>query len=140
MIRRVTLTTILVSLALIAAAAVAEEGDIVEAAMEACKTEIDTYCSQVTPGEGRVLACLYANGDKISGRCEHGLYKAAAALEEFIEALAHVAAECEADLALTCGEVEMGEGRLAKCLLKNKAKLTESCRQAIDDVGLELDE
>ncbi len=43
-------------------------------------------------------------------------------------------------MATTCGKVEMGEGRLAKCLLKHKAELTESCRQAIDDVGLELDE
>ena len=140
MVRRVTMTTIMVSLALIAAGVVAGEEDIEIAAMAACKTEIDSYCSQVTPGEGRLLACFYAHGDKISGRCEWGLYKAAADLEEFVAALAHVASQCEKDLIERCGEVEMGEGRVAKCLLKHKAELTEACREAIDDVGLELAE
>ena len=51
MIRRVSLTAILVSLELIAAGAGAGEGagadekDIAEAAIEACKTESHTYCS-----------------------------------------------------------------------------------------------
>ncbi len=67
-----------------------------------------------------------------------GLYKAAADLDEFVTALAHLAAQCEDDMLEHCGEVEIGEGRVAKCLLKHEAGLTESCRQAIDDVGLEV--
>ena len=50
--------------------------DLVEHLIEACEPEIETYCSQVTPGEGRLLACAYAHQDKLSGRCEFALYDA----------------------------------------------------------------
>jgi len=45
------------------------------------QTEIETYCKAVTPGEGRILACLYAYQDKLSGKCEYALYNAAVRLE-----------------------------------------------------------
>lgn len=138
--KRIVLTAILVSLTLTAAAAWAEEGDIVEAAVKACQEEIDSYCSQVTPGEGRLLACFYAHGDKISARCEYALYNAAAELDQFVTALTHVAKACHDDLLEHCAEVEMGEGRVASCLLEHKKDVTEACRQAIDDTGLEVDE
>ncbi|MGQ0591871.1 MAG: cysteine rich repeat-containing protein [Gammaproteobacteria bacterium] len=48
--------------------------DLVKSVQEGCKNELESYCKQVTPGGGRVLACLYAYQDKLSGRCEHALY------------------------------------------------------------------
>ena len=54
---------------------------LIETVANGCKTELETYCKTVTPGEGRVLACLYAYGDKLSGKCEYALYDAAARLE-----------------------------------------------------------
>jgi len=41
---------------------------LVQGAAEGCKKEIETYCKGVTPGEGRILACLYAYEDKLSAR------------------------------------------------------------------------
>jgi hypothetical protein len=114
------------------------QDDIIEAVMKACETEITTYCSQVTPGEGRLLACFYAHGDKVSARCEYALYEGVAALEQFVNAITYVATECHDDLLKLCGEVEMGEGRVGTCLLEHKADVTEACRQAIDDTGLVL--
>jgi hypothetical protein len=32
----------------------------------------------------------------------------------------------------------MGEGRVASCLLDHKEELSDTCSQAIDDVGLEV--
>ena len=46
-----------------------------------CEAAITTTCKDVTPGEGRILACLYAHGDKLSGKCEYALYDAAIQLE-----------------------------------------------------------
>ena len=43
--------------------------DLVKSVQEGCKKELESYCKEVTPGEGRVLACLYAYEDKLSGRC-----------------------------------------------------------------------
>lgn len=115
----------------------AEEG-IIDRMVEGCETEIETYCSQVTPGEGRMLACFYAHGDKISARCEYALYEGAAELEEFIDALSLVATECHDELLEFCGEVEIGEGRVGTCLLEHKNEVSEPCAQAIVDTELEV--
>jgi hypothetical protein len=114
------------------------QDSIIDNVMTACETEIDTYCSQVTIGEGRLLACFYAHEDKLSGRCQYALYEGAAQLEQFAAAITHLATECFDDLEKYCAEVELGEGRVGTCLLEHKAEVTDDCRQAIDDVGLEV--
>lgn len=109
---------------------------LIETVANGCKTEIETYCKAVTPGEGRILACLYAYQDKLSGKCEYALYNAAVRLERAVAALTYVANECEADLAANCSGVKAGEGRLLQCLEKNEAKVSKRCKDALKDVGL----
>jgi hypothetical protein len=113
------------------------EEDLITSTMEACEPEIETYCSQVTLGEGRLLACFYAHEDKLSARCGYALYTAAAELEQFAVALTHVASACLEDMEEFCGEVEIGEGRVGLCLLEHKDQVSEQCSQAMDDVGME---
>jgi hypothetical protein len=108
--------------------------DLVKSVQEGCKTELETYCKDVTPGEGRVLACLYAREDKLSGRCEYALYDAAAQLEHALGTVTYVTNECSADLEKYCSAIKPGEGRLAACLKKNEETLSERCQQAIKDV------
>lgn len=114
--------------------------DLVEKTIEACKPEIESYCSQVMPGEGRLLACFYAHEDKLSGRCGYALYEAAAVLEQFSAAITHLARSCGDDLMEHCADVQMGEGRVASCLLEHKEDVSETCSMAIEDVGLEEEE
>ena len=109
---------------------------LVESVVTGCKAELEKYCGQVTPGEGRVLACLYAHNDKLSGRCEYALFDAAAQLERAAAALAYVANECGADLRRHCAGLEAGEGRLLDCLQKKDAEVSNRCKQARKDVGL----
>jgi hypothetical protein len=104
---------------------------------EGCKAELDKYCKEVTPGDGRVLACLYAHQDKLSTRCEYAIFDAAAQLQRAVNALSYVAAECDDDLERFCANVEPGEGRLLNCLEKNEKKVSQRCKQAIQDVGLD---
>jgi hypothetical protein len=113
----------------------AQEG-LVESVLTGCKTELEKYCSNVTPGEGRVLACLYAYEDKLSGRCEYALYDAAVQLERAVAALSYVVNECSSDLKQYCTGVAAGEGRLLQCLQKNDAQVSQRCKQARKDVGL----
>lgn len=120
---------------LFAGSALAQEG-LVQIVAEGCKAEIQTYCKGVTPGEGRVLACLYAYQDKLSPRCEYALYDASVQLERVVNALTYVANECRGDLQAYCSAVKPGEGRLLDCLEKNKAKVSSRCKQALKDVGL----
>jgi len=116
--------------------AFAQQKGPVEVVVEGCKTELETYCKGVTPGEGRVLACLYAYSDKLSNRCEYALYDAANQLQRAVTALAYTANECRDDLKAYCSDIKPGQGRLLQCIDKNSAKVSTRCKQAMKDAGL----
>ena len=40
----------------------------------ACSNDLKTFCSTVTPGEGRLIFCMLAHEDKISSKCDFALY------------------------------------------------------------------
>ena len=97
------------------ASANAQQG-LVETVANGCKVEIEKYCGQVTPGQGRILACLYAHNDKLSPKCEYSLYDAAVQLERAVVALSYVANECNADLEKYCESNASVQERLMECL------------------------
>ena len=118
-------------------ATVASAGEsLVDTVAKGCEKELNSYCANVTPGEGRILACLYAYGDKLSGQCEYALYDAAVQLERAVAALSYLANECDADLEKYCSSVTPGQGRLIDCLEKNSKNISKRCKQAVKDVGL----
>ena len=131
---RTIFMVIVASMFILVSNAMAAEG-IVETVAKGCEKELTSYCNEVTLGEGRVLACLYAYSDKLSGKCEYALYDAAAQLERFVAALSYLANECDADLEKFCSAVEAGEGRLLKCLDENSEKISGRCTEALKDVG-----
>jgi hypothetical protein len=98
---------------------------------QACETELKTHCSQVIPGQSRLLACLYANGEKLSGQCETALYQAASVLDRAIGTVAYLADQCRADIDSKCASVPSGQGRIAECLAAHKDSLSQPCTQAI---------
>ncbi len=104
---------------------------------EGCKAELESHCKEVTPGEGRLLACLYAYEDKLSQRCDYALYDASMRLERAVNALAHGATECKGDIQKHCAGVQAGEGRILDCLKKHEDKLSKRCLQAKKDIGLD---
>jgi hypothetical protein len=106
----------------------------VQIVAQGCETELKSYCSDVTVGEGRVLACLYAHNDKITPRCEYALYDAAVILERAVAAISFLAKECDDDLVKLCKDVPVGEGRLLDCLNKNADKVSARCKDAVKDV------
>ncbi len=110
--------------------------NLVQSVANGCKVELENYCKNVTPGEGRILACLYAYSDKLSPKCEYALYDAAAQLERAVAALSYVANECDEDLDQYCSAVAPGGGRLLDCLNKKNKQLTKRCKEALRDVGL----
>jgi hypothetical protein len=109
---------------------------LAEQVMEGCKTELETWCQTVTPGEGRLLACLYAHEDQLSGQCEYALYDAAVRLDRAVSALNYVASQCRGDIQSLCAEVQAGEGRIVQCLNENAENLSQPCSQAMEDIGL----
>jgi hypothetical protein len=107
-----------------------------EIVADGCKTEIESFCKNVTPGEARVIACLYAYSDKLSNRCEYALYEAVSQLQRAVEAMSYAANECRDDLQTYCSDIKPGEGRLLQCLDKNKDRISARCKQAQKDIGL----
>jgi hypothetical protein len=138
--KKATVLLTILTLAILGISYALAEEDPIQNAIDGCKSEIEAYCSQVSPGDGRLLACFYAHEDKLSGRCNWALYESAAQLEQFAVAITHLADQCWDDLVKHCAEVEMGEGRVGTCLLKHKAEVSKGCSQAIDDVELEVDD
>lgn len=114
----------------------AMQGQLGAQVLEGCSSELAQYCAEVTPGEGRLLACLYAHGDKLSGQCDYAVYNAAVRLERAISAITYVASECRAELETHCAQVELGEGRVAQCLKDHASELSPGCDQALTDVGV----
>ncbi|MDX2419398.1 MAG: cysteine rich repeat-containing protein [Xanthomonadales bacterium] len=134
--KRICIFSLAVCVALLFAISAGAGQSLVETVANGCKTEIDTYCKDVTPGQGRVLACLYAHSDKLSGKCEYALYDAAAQLERAVAALSYVVNECADDLDQFCMGVAAGNGRLKDCLEKNDSKISSRCKDAMKQVGL----
>ena len=133
--RSLMCVSLICAMVLYAGMVFASEKGLVQTVTDGCKKEIETYCKDVKPGEGRILACLYAREDKLSGRCEYALYDAAAQLERAVTALTYVANECKDDLKAYCANVKPGEGRLLNCIDKNMEKVSSRCKQAIKDVS-----
>lgn len=109
------------------------ENSLVETVLNGCKTELETYCKDVTPGESRILACLYSRSDKLSGKCEYALYDAAVQLERAVASLTYLVNECADDLNKFCQDVPAGEGRLLNCLEKNAADVSARCKNAVKE-------
>ena len=109
--------------------------DVVSDVQEGCATEIETYCSNVIPGQRRMLACFYAHEDKLSNNCQYALYSAAQELEAAITALNFVANECLADIKEFCKDTAIGEGRIARCLDEHEDEVSERCHKAAAQVS-----
>ncbi len=127
----------LMAISIVAQASMAfAQSSMVENVIEACQNEIDSFCDQVTPGEGRMLACFYAHENKLTAQCVNALYDGMVTLERAVETISYVASQCRQDIHSLCGATTPGEGRIAECLLDKKAELSSHCRSAIDEVGL----
>lgn len=106
---------------------------LIDHLIDACEGDLQKYCSQVTPGDGRLLHCMAAHEDKISGQCEYAFYQTAALLEQLSVAIAYVAQECETEIQTLCRDVELGEGRILACLDEHSEEVGDSCKKAVAD-------
>ena len=109
------------------------QDSLVDYLIDACESDIENYCSQVTPGNGRLLHCMAAHEDKITGQCQYALYRAATLLEQLSMAINYVAQECATELEDFCSDVEVGEGRILACLNENEEEVGDACKAAVAD-------
>ena len=110
------------------AKAVTDKAEKVVAKIEAsCSADIKSFCSQVTPGEGRLLLCMMAHEDKLSDKCFTTLVDVGDAAELTISSAKRAASVCGPEIDTICADVKAGGGQIAQCLITNKAKLSGAC-------------
>lgn len=107
-------------------------GAIVQDLQSSCKREFASYCKTVHPGQGRMLLCMLAHGDQLSARCGGAVFDALAELGGMVSNAQLAIEACSADIKGTCGKVKAGEGRVAECLIDNKAKISKPCLEAVE--------
>ena len=121
------------ALAIFASPAALAQDTLVEHLVLACESDIENYCSKVTPGNGRMLHCMAAHEDKISGQCMYAFYQAASLLEQLSVAINYVAHECSTEIETLCSDVVVGEGRMLACFDEHEEELGDACKKAIAD-------
>jgi hypothetical protein len=101
---------------------------------QSCADDIKKYCSDVTPGEGRMLYCMHAHEDKISPKCTYDLEEAAADVQLHADNLKEAVVACKAEINGVCGKTQPGQGRIAACLFANKATASKACGDALGKI------
>jgi hypothetical protein len=104
--------TTALGLLLVASAAQAHHG--------ACRADVEQFCKDVKPGEGRIIDCLKQHENELSEQCKAAGEKMRSRANEF-------KAACQPDLDQFCKDVPPGHGRIRECLHENKDKLSATC-------------
>ncbi len=133
MILKSKLRFALIAVAFVAGPFATAQETLVDHLLAACEADIENFCSQVTPGNGRLLHCMAAHEDKISGQCGYALYQAATVLEQLAAAMVYVAEQCMTEIKTICSDVVLGEGMLPACLAEHDADVSDGCKRAIAD-------
>ncbi len=83
-----------------------------------CTVDLKTLCAGVTPGQGRVLACIQSHMSELSVGCSARLSKAA-----------WVAKECQADIKHFCPDAKMGD--VHDCMQPHLGEASDQCKAAV---------
>ena len=92
-----------------------------------CSADIEAYCADVAPGDGRVMSCLYAHSATITDECHAATDEMARLMEAFFDRISDVSEACSAELQEHCAEVSAGEGRKFQCLEGLGPELSAGC-------------
>lgn len=103
-----------------------------------CAPDIAKYCDQVTLGNGRLMACMYAHEDKLSDACDASIDETADQLDWFFDTLNQAITTCSGDIEKFCSGVEFGEGRVYLCLGEKIDSLTPECKMVVEKVDERL--
>ena len=90
----------------------------------ACGEDIEQFCSDVTPGGGRMASCMDAYSDQLSRSCSFALSRAADRIQQAVE---HFADTCMSAVQQQCGNAD----NMRQCLQQKNASLPRSCQTII---------
>ena len=98
-----------------------------------CAADLDRFCKDTAPGDGRLRACLDAHAAELAAECRALLQpKSSASVgrsDPVMDPPQLIA--CRDDLRTHCAGVRSGGGRLRACLEEHGVELTSSCKTAL---------
>ncbi len=106
----------------------------IESVEAACAPDIERYCGEVSPGEGRVALCMRAYADQLSRRCRFTLFRVSRNLRQNVE---NIADECLNGIKQQCGNT----GNISECAVQKSSSLSPACQsvvQAIQQVNQKI--
>jgi phage host-nuclease inhibitor protein Gam len=90
----------------------------------ACKADIEKFCKDIKPGEGRLQACIKSNEDRLTQQCKDHMVREQEKTKEFIRA-------CKDESKKFCKEIKPGQGRIVSCLKSHEAELSDTCKASL---------
>ncbi|ADP69519.1 PRC-barrel domain protein [Rhodomicrobium vannielii ATCC 17100] len=91
---------------------------------DACGDDIDRFCGEVTPGRGRIAACMEAYSDQLSRRCRFTLRRVSGYMQT---AVRDVADSCRTAIRTQCGDAENRDA----CMGQKVSSLPPSCQMIV---------
>ena len=99
----------------------------------ACATDIDDFCSKVTPGEGRLAFCMRAHEDQLSRTCQSTLRRVALNVRRTLDRIAET---CWNEVRALCGDTD----KLVQCVAQKKGSLSAACETIVTALGMKVQE
>jgi len=99
---------------------------------DACKEDVEKFCKDVQPGQGRLGKCLHEHEAELSEECKAAVAKAREHAQRMRERAQAIIEACRDDMKKFCEGVQPGHGRIVHCLKQNQAGLSEGCRNAME--------
>lgn len=86
---------------------------------EICRPEMDKFCKDVAPGEGRILKCLQAHDADLSDACR-----------AYVNTASQYVA-CLDDVLRLCPKVQPGGARAMQCLRAHQGDISTECKREL---------
>jgi len=96
----------------------------VERVEDACADDIEELCGSLTPGEGRIAACVREHEDLLSRRCRLTLFLVSRRIRQ---AVSNFADECGSRLRAQCSNAE----KLGECAEEKSASISPACHAMV---------
>lgn len=104
--------------------------NLIENLKEKCQSDLTKLCKEVTPGEGRIAACLDSKEDQLSEGCKKAWTGTKTQVSNRMDqAELAFRKNCAKDVQKFCSNVPSGRGRLLDCLDDHKGNLSPSCQK-----------
>lgn len=90
----------------------------------ACGNDIQRFCSEVSPGGGRMASCMDAYSDQLSRSCQSALNRAVNRVQQAVE---NIGDTCLSAVQQQCGNAD----NMKQCLQQKNSSLPQSCQTIV---------